>query len=320
MHIHLGARLRLGTLALLAATAASQAIANPIDFVTVSATQFYGGTANNYDSLTGLYQHPGGGVAATFTSDPSNTLGLTNATVATTASEGTTTIATATSSAAANLATGILGVYSTGNCSPPSVNCAAESNGTAQMRDLLTFTDTTGTTQDITVSFAFDGTVTFGGAVDRNEQNVTLCFVASTFCAGQFEEFTYTDGSIEGATPATLTTPTTGWVSTSIIPGMNGYSDTFMGVFAVPTGMSNAFMSAMMSVDCGEDGTTCDFSHTGALSLSLPTGVSFTSASGVLLTESPAAVPEPRPLSVVGLALAVGTVARFKRRRINVRI
>ena len=303
---------RMAALAMLIAIPVFQGWGSTIDYVTVSSQQYFGGNANTYDSITGLSQHLGNGVTATFTSTPSTDItGLTAASVSTTAQFGSPDVATSISSASANLATGILGIYATGNCTLPNVNCNGEAFASAEMRDLLTFTNTTGTVQDIEVSFAFDGTVALGGLADRNVQNVDLCFIAGTFqCLGTSEEFTYTDGSISGPTPPTLTVPTSGWVSTSILPGANGYSDTFLGTFAVPAGVSSATMSAFMKVDCGVDGTTCDFSHTGQLSIAQPAGVSFTSQSGVLLTQS---VPEPATFGFAALALLAGALRKRRQ-------
>jgi hypothetical protein len=60
-------------------------------------------------------------------------------------------------------------------------------------------------------------------------------------------------------------------------------------------------------------GEICDFSHTAALSFTLPGDLTFTSDSGVLLTQQgAAAVPEPASLALIGGGLAVLAALRKK--------
>ena len=64
-------------------------------------------------------------------------------------------------------------------------------------------------------------------------------------------------------------------------------------------------------------GEICDFSHTAALSFTLPSDVTFTSDSGVLLTQtSGSAAPEPASFLLLGAglaALAARTLVRHRR-------
>jgi hypothetical protein len=100
-----------------------------------------------------------------------------------------------------------------------------------------------------------------------------------------------------------ITEPTTGWVSSSFTQSINADSGTFHGVFAVPAGISTDSLNAYFDLGCFQ--ATCDFTHTGVLSFGGLNGVSFTSGSGVLLTQSGAAVPEPGGwiLMMAGLGL-----------------
>jgi len=59
---------------------------------------------------------------------------------------------------------------------------------------------------------------------------------------------------------------------------------------------------------------TADYLHTSYLSFVLPPGVTYTSGSGVFLTQSPAGVPEPGSWAVISLgALCLGGAARRRR-------
>jgi hypothetical protein len=194
------------------------------------------------------------------------------------------------------------------------------------MQDMLNFTNTTGQTQNITVSWAFDGSA--GSSLDGLD--FLFCFGATTSCLGNSngagphspinagQIFTFTENCIDGncgdPNPTTML-PTSGWVSTSVT-GANTTTETFTGIFAVPAGMSTDSLNAWLEVSCG-DGDSCDFSHTATLNISSTNGVSYTSSSGVLLTGS-AAAPEPSSWATMligGLGIAVGIVhRRFLRR------
>lgn len=76
------------------------------------------------------------------------------------------------------------------------------------------------------------------------------------------------------------------------------------------TGVSKTFnLDTGLSLRC-TSGTSCDFGNSARLSFELPPDVSFTSASGVLLT---AAVPEPATYGMLALGLAVVGWARRRR-------
>jgi hypothetical protein len=298
------------------ATAALAALAAPamaasISYVTTFSSIFAGGVDNNYDSVTGLSQHAGNcylqgggtGPCATLSSNPStNTAGLTASSVSVLngvsydPNNGISEYGEA--SAYANLATGMMGGYANGpNCSTPNASgCDSSGNATAEFQDSLTFNNTTGATADIDVSWSFDGTTTALGTSAAETFTSLFCLAPGSACSGNPNSdphgplidqlyFSYQDGSVL----ANTVTTTAGWVSTSSTPGANATSETFQGVFAVPAGVSTDSLNAYLEVGCLL--STCDFSHTGSLSLgSLPDGVTFTSESGVLLSD---ATPEP---------------------------
>jgi hypothetical protein len=302
-------------------------MATAISYVSVYADSEAGGITNGYDSVAGLATH-GGGANQTwnFTSTPSsNVLGLTSASVATTFTgfdpqNGSQ--ANDSSFASANLATGILRAMAGGFCSGTgfSANACGDGQSLAEMQDLVTFTNTTGQTQDITVTFAFDGTA--GSSLDH--VNTLFCFGAIGNCAGNANGagphgpiggppvFSFTEDCLDGncgnPNPTTVI-PTGGWVSTSVT-GANTTTETFTGVFAVPAGMSTDALNAWLQISCGL-GDTCDFSHTATFGMSTVNGVSYTSSSGVLLTQSGTA-PEPASwaMMLIGGSLMVAGIVR----------
>ncbi len=308
-------------------------MASSISYVTTDTTA--GGAANNYDSATGLNQSPGNCYAqgstlvvpcGTLSSTPStNTLGATSSSVAINAQSydpqnGVSGYSN--SSASANLATGTVGVYAAGlPCSPTTPLCSDGGTAVAEIQDSLTFSNTTGSTQDITLSWTFDGSLTSNGAAFDSYSLLSLfCFASGTGCAGNANSIPHGPISTslfefqDSAGTVTNTQPSSGWVSTSIIPGSNGTSETFQGVFAVPTGVSVDSLNAYLAVlQCTM--YTCDFSHTGQFGMSaLPDGVSFTSSSGVLLTSQTSEAPEPRASWLICLA-ALGACALVRRGR-----
>jgi hypothetical protein len=299
----------------------------PFPYVTTLSSIFSGGVDDNYDSVTGLSQHPGScflqgggtGPCATLSSSPStNTLGLTAASVAITngvafdPNNGISGFGAA--SASADLASGIVGVYANGpNCSTPNASgCDSGGSATAEFQDSLTFTNTTGNAVNIGINWSFDGTTVSLGTFPAVTATSLFCFGPGTACAGNpngsphgpnaVETFTFTDSN--GSTANAM--PTGGWVSTAVTPGANATSETFHGVFTIPTGVSTDSLNAWLEVSCLI--STCDFSHTGAFTFdTLPSGVTFNSSSGVLLT---AASPEPGTW-----ALSLGALALFAVRR-----
>jgi hypothetical protein len=302
-------------------------MASSISYVTTNASIFSGGVSITYDSVAGLSQHIGSCYAegstatvpcATLTSTPSTNMpGLTSASV--TISNGQSydpqngVTGYANSSAYANLATGMVGVSAVGlPCSPATPLCSDEGAGLAEMQDALKFTNTTATIQDITLAWTFDGSISANDAEASSTFLSLFCFGAGATCEGNpnsvphnpnslsLFEFQYADGTV------TNTQPSEGWLSTSIIPGSNGTSETFEGTFAVPTGVSTDSLNAYLYASCLM--ATCDFSHTGDFSIgALPDGVSFTSTSGVLLTSQ---TPEPSSwllcLTAIATAILVG--------------
>jgi hypothetical protein len=317
----------LGSLAsvfLLASPAKGAAIA--VDYVTSYSNLYSGGELVSYNSINGLAQflsaNPGGTTVTltTVASTPStNVLGLTAASTALAGMQfnpQTGRTSTASASSYANLATGMIGAGAAGSVQSGTTIAGGVAFAGAEMEDTITFNNTSGHTVNIDVFWTFDGTMpiaTTGESIDN-----LFCLAAGASCLGNSNPGTgVLNGPPNGGqffrlednfslglpTDPFITEPTTGWVSSSFTPSINADSGTFHGVFAVPSGISMDSLNAYFDIKCLE--ATCDFTHTGALSFGGLDGVSFTSGSGVLLTQSGAAAPEPGSwiLMMAGLGL-----------------
>ncbi len=99
---------------------------------------------------------------------------------------------------------------------------------------------------------------------------------------------------------------------------LTGSYDTIVAsVLALPTGASRLGFDLRLKVDCWVDlNARCDFGHTSAFRFgALPTGLSFTSASGVFLAGDPAIVGVPEPASWALLIAGFGLVGATLRKR-----
>src|ERR1700723_3419780 len=104
-------------------------------------------------------------------------------------------------------------------------NACGMADSLAEMQDMVNFTNTTGQTQNLTVTWAFDGTA--GSSLEH--LNFLFCFGATTSCLGNpngvgphvpingGQIFAFTEDCLDGdcGDPnPTTTLPTAGWVST----------------------------------------------------------------------------------------------------------
>jgi hypothetical protein len=301
------------------------ALAAPIEYLKLTNDFALSGITQTYSSLVGLTQvdHRTPGSSVTLSGSANSTLiGQTAVSIGETGTvpNGSNTTSNA-AFARGDLSTGELGVLA----SSFNLTGMTGNRGQAQaaMRDEITFSNITGSAQLIDVFYSLDGAMDLPGTFSAAHLGFRFCFGAhcalasNTILSNAVDyHFTYQSAFLPDGNYLTL--PTDGWDSVSFDPGLSFGLNTFHGVYVVPEGSSTIDLYSRLLLDCGFDGV-CDYSGTGKLSLDLPAGVSFTSASGVLLSAVPVpggAVPEPGSLALALLGVAS---AWFVRRQPVVR-
>ena len=198
----------------------------------------------------------------------------------------------------ADLATGKLGVNA-------STGYRHSALGTAQFTDTLTFNvaNATATTVTlITVGFTLDGSLfsTAGGVAD----------VTNSMNFGNATAKVQYGVQGDSTSPSNLTSSRSqgNWVSFNWLSSTPGLTQ-FSGVYAL-TGASTVLgIYDYLYADAANPEARSLYGSTSAYSLSVPTGVTYTSASGVFLN----AVPEPHTYALMLAGLA--SMATFMRRR-----
>jgi PEP-CTERM motif len=210
-----------------------------------------------------------------------------------------------TADASADLGSGTTHAYLSSGVNDPGMGMIG--TGTAVnigMSDVLTFDIPTGSAT-ITLGYSLDGLLSFGA--DFGSYTQTL-----EYSIGSAQMSWQNGASFEGpGTPTDSATGFTGFTFTNQTPG--GFQ--FEGTFTVTDG-EVLDMAFFQQITCG-GGAVCDFSNTGQMALDLPTGDSFTSNSGVFLTQTDASsAPEPGSLFLMGLGIAaVGCIGRHRLTR-----
>jgi PEP-CTERM motif len=197
----------------------------------------------------------------------------------------------------ASLATGATHLYASS-----SYGTGGVTSGTAFisaiMEDLVTFNLSTASAS-VTLGFALDGILSLNGDPQASYNQSIEYEIGSAYMEWEAQS---------GSSP--YTGNTTGFDSFAYTnDSISGFN--FLGAITVTNGETLPFYF-IQTMNCN-DGAVCDFSNTGQISLTLPAGDSFTSNSGVFLTQSESAAPEPGSLMLMGLGIAALGWIRHRR-------
>jgi hypothetical protein len=200
----------------------------------------------------------------------------------------------ATSFASADLATGVLKAQATNTGNGPNASSSAS------FSDTITYNNPGGGVINVGISYIVDG-----GYIANNGASVDL-------------PLTFGSALVDPQWNSNLAPFfhfNVGWLTEDVIQLSTSVFD-FTGTIAVSGVNPVVQLTAGINLTC--DATvSCDndFSDTGVVGLTVPQGVTYTSASGVFLTQA-AATPEP---STFGLSLLAMNIAGafFVRRRIK---
>ena len=207
--------------------------------------------------------------------------------------------ASGSSEASANLQAGTVGAKAASN------TFNGSGSATAELYEDLTFFVTGGGSRQITATSSLDGSIgSFANANSVSGLSYNMNFGASNFSyvsQGSQRGFAFNTG-----------TPT-GWDSFAFT-NVTATGFDFTGKFTVSDGEKRSFSQRLYLI-C-QEGVACDFSKTGRVGLQLPSGVSFSSGSGLFLQPPPTgAVPEPASwaMMISGFGLAGGAMRRKRR-------
>jgi len=185
----------------------------------------------------------------------------------------------------------------------------------AQIYDTLYFTNTTDHAIALDVSYGFDGLIALGPEVHNQGGSAAIFLRGCGSCgdirfsngAGLYDNrMSFNEGGVYAYDAAPQ------WTFVADPTGVGG---TLFATLLIGTGQTSLGIGAQLALDC-RAGTDCFFGHTASLGLGpLADGLSYTSESGVFLTDSgpTGGVPEPGVWAL--MILGFGGAGAMLRRR-----
>ena len=222
--------------------------------------------------------------------------------------------------ATGNLATGTLGVAASGDYLNRRFNTDGQDGGTglaqALLDDVLHFTvagANASTVTNIGVTYTLNGSIS---SLALGDSAGTL---EAALHFGSGNEDVQIGAGNPSYTPQVTSSNYSNWFSASFTQ-LTPNQVVFSGIYQLVGATANIGVQTYLTAQCGV-GDSCDYSHTAHLTLTDPANVTYTSDSGVFLTQVSSSVPEPATYGVFASGLALlALVHRFNHRPVNRRI
>jgi len=221
-----------------------------------------------------------------------------------------------TTTSSASIAAGTLRILNTGNIDPSLGGANTESY--ASLGDTITASGATAGL-NLGVNITENGTASAASPGDDDTFMVVAAYTSGTFDTNAYTTPLWAAGYQIGADSTAASSGIFGAFGLSAATGIYGDGSNNIPI-SIPFATLPSTFELFIAIGSYENGSglvwSNDFSHTLDVSVSAPTGVSLTSASGDLPVTS--STPEPSTLSLGAIALLAGLVVRFRRKTVPV--